>query len=281
MVPTSFQTPRTLAVLNTGAVGLALAALVAPVFGAIDPYDSLGAYAGMPTLLCGVLWAWLLRRPQTVGRTSIRWGWVASIPLAMLNAGLSCGLLMTLESSGARPERFFGGMVLGATFGVIIWLPSLLATLLCFGVPIARAQRLAKNGLAGAEHGEWIVGFVCVTMSVVGLLLSLTIDQPPRPVDEIHIWSARLFGILGALAGASSTTLSWLRGTRRRAFVAAAEAGTVKGYRVDTTNDGKVLVRIGAQGQGYRVADFEEEVFELDAQGEALRPKHLDDVANG
>jgi hypothetical protein len=280
VVPTSFQTPRTLAVLNTGAVGLALAAVVAPVFAALVPYDSLGAYAGLPTLLCGVLWAWLLRRPQTVGRTSIRWGWVASIPLAMLNAGLSCGLLMTMGAHPS-PERFFGGMVLGATFGVIIWLPSLLATLLCFGVPIARAQRLAKNGLAGAEHGEWIVGFVCVTMSVVGLLLSLTMDQPSMRVDQTQVWAARLFGILGALAGASSTTLAWLRGVRRRAFVAAAEAGNVKGYRVDTTGEGKVLVRIAAQGKGYRVADFEEEVFELDAQGEAVRPKHLEDVADG
>lgn len=280
MVPTSFQTPRTLAVLNTGAVGLALAAVVAPVFGVVVSYDPLGAYAGLPTLLCGVLWAWLLRRPQTVGRTSIRWGWVTSIPLAMLNAGLSCGLLMTIGAH-PTPERFLGGMVLGATFGVIIWLPSLLATLLCFGVPIARAQRLAKNGLAGAEHGEWIVGFVCVTMSVVGLLLSLTMDQAPMRVDETQFWMAYLFGILGALAGASSTTLAWLRGVRRRAFVAAAEAGNVKGYRVDTTREGKVLVRVAAQGKGYRVADFEEEVFELDAQGEALRPKHLDDVANG
>jgi hypothetical protein len=197
----------------------------------------------------------------------------------MLNAGLSCGLLMTLETHPS-PERFFGGMVLGATFGAIIWIPSLLATLLCFGIPIAQAQRLAKQGLAGAEHGEWIVGFACMTMSLVGSLLTLTMDQPPRPVDEIQIWTARLFGLLGALAGASSTTLAWLRGARRRAFVAAAEAGNVRGYRVDTTEEGKVLVRVAAQGQGYRVADFEEEVFELDAQGEAVRPKHLDDVVD-
>ena len=281
MVPTSFQTPRTLAVLNIGAVGLALAGVVAPVFAAVFPHEAMGAFASLPTLLCGVLWAWLLRRPQTVGRTSIRWGWVASIPLAMLNAGLSCGLLMTLGAPPPAGWRFFGGMVLGATFGAIIWIPSLLATLLCFGVPIARAQRLAKNGLAGAEHGEWIVGVACITMSVVGLLLSLTMDQSPNPLVETRIWAARLFGILGALAGASSTTLAWLRGARRRAFVAAAEAGNVKGYRVDTTDEGKVLVRIAAQGKGYRVADFEEDVFELDAQGEAVRPKHLDNVASG
>ena len=198
----------------------------------------------------------------------------------MVNAGLSCALLMTLEERFSL-ERFFAGLFLGATFGAIIWIPALLATLLCFGVPIARAQRLAKKGLAGAEHGEWIVGFVCLTMSMVGLLLSLTMDQSLSPVSEPQIWAARLFGLLGALAGASSTTLAWLRGARRRAFVAAAEAGNVHGYRVDTTEEGKVLVRVAAQGQGYRVADFEEDVFELDAQGEAVRPKHLDDVVNG
>jgi hypothetical protein len=42
-----------------------------------------------------------------------------------------------------------------------------------------------------------------------------------------------------------------------------------------------VLVRIVSEGKGYRVADFEEEVFELDAEGEAMRPKHVDDVAAG
>jgi hypothetical protein len=280
VIPTSFQTPRTLAVLNIGAVGLALAGVVAPLFATLFSHTLIGSFAGLTTLLCGVLWAWLLRSSQTVGRTSIRRGWVASIPLAMLNAGLSGGLLMTLEGQPSVGQ-FFMGMILGATVGAIIWIPSLLATLLCFGVPIARAQRLAKKGLAGAEHGEWIIGLVCVTMSVVGLLLSLNMDRAGSHMNQSQAWMVRLFGILGALAGASSTTLAWLRGARRRAFVAAAEAGNVKGYRVDTTDEGKVLVRIAAQGQGYRVADFEEDVFELDAEGEAVRPKHLDNVASG
>lgn len=280
MVPASFQTPRALAVLNIGAVGLSLAGVVAPVFAAFLSHIPLGPFAGLPTLLCGVLWAWLLRRPGTVGHSSIRWGWVASVPLAMLNAGLSCALLFW-SGGDISPERFALGMLLGGTFGAIIWIPALIVTLLCFGVPIARAQRLAKKGLAGAEHGEWIVGFVCITMSLVGLLLSLTVAESSPSIDGTQIWAARLFAFLGALAGTSSTTLSWLRGKRRRAFVAAAEAGNVDGYRVDTTTEGKVLVRVGAQGKGYRVADFEEEVFELDDQGEAVRPKHLDDVVNG
>ena len=37
-------------------------------------------------------------------------------------------------------------------------------------------------------------------------------------------------------------------------------------------------MRVVSQGEGYRVADFEEELFELDAQGEATRPRQLPDV---
>ena len=40
-----------------------------------------------------------------------------------------------------------------------------------------------------------------------------------------------------------------------------------------------MLVRIVAQGKGYRVADFEEEVFDLDAEGEAKRPRQAQDIA--
>jgi hypothetical protein len=51
--------------------------------------------------------------------------------------------------------------------------------------------------------------------------------------------------------------------------------------RVDATEEGKVLVRIVAQGKGYRVADFEEDVFELDEHGEAVRPKALSATPDG
>jgi len=57
--------------------------------------------------------------------------------------------------------------------------------------------------------------------------------------------------------------------------VADAEAGKISGYRIEPTEDGKVLVRVVWQGEGYRVRDFEEEVFELGAEGEATRPKVL------
>jgi hypothetical protein len=37
---------------------------------------------------------------------------------------------------------------------------------------------------------------------------------------------------------------------------------------------GKALVRTVAEGQGYRIADLEQPIFELDPEAEATRPKH-------
>jgi hypothetical protein len=280
MIPPAFQTPRALKVLNIGAVGFALASVVAPLLETFPSGTGLmGIVGGVPTLLIGMLWAWLLRQPQTVGTSSIRRGWVASIPLAILNAALTAGLLVMSESSPDGLGKFVMGLLVGATFGAIIWIPALLATLLCFGVPIARAQQLAKKGLAGEERGEWIVGLTCLVISLVGLVISSENLSHGNTISDAALWIPRVFGLLGVLASVSSTVLARARAARRRTFVAEAEAGNIKGYRVDVTDEGKVLVQIAAQGKGYRVADFEKEVFELDEEGEAVRPKHFDDVA--
>ncbi len=282
MIPPAFQTPRALKVLNIGAVGFALASVVAPLLGTFPKGTGLmGIAGGVPTLLIGMLWAWLLRQPQTVGKSTIRRGWVASIPLAMLNAALTAGLLVMSGSSSNGLEKFVTGLLVGSTFGAIIWIPALLATLLCFGVPIARAQQLAMKGLAGEERGEWIVGLTCLVISLVGLVISSESLSHEEIISDAALWIPRVFGLLGVLTSVASTVLAGARAARRRTFVADAEAGKLKGYRVDVTNEGKVLVQIAAQGKGYRVADFEKEVFELDEEGEAVRPKYLDDVAAG
>ena len=49
------------------------------------------------------------------------------------------------------------------------------------------------------------------------------------------------------------------------------EKGAVAGYRVDAAPEGKVLVRVKSMGEGYRVANFEEEIYTLDEAGEARR----------
>jgi hypothetical protein len=174
--------------------------------------------------------------------------------------------------------KFMLAALLGATFGAIVWIPALLVTLALFGLPIASAQRLAKKGLAGEERGELIVGLVCAVISLVGLVISF--DGAHFPGLGPLLEAPRLFSLLGLVAGLATTIIAQARAARRRAFVTRAEAGNAPGYRIDTTDEGKVLVRIVAQGKGYRVADFEEEVFELDAEGEATRPKHADDAAS-
>lgn len=277
VIPGPFQTRRALKILNVGAVGLALAAVTSAVLTGMlhEPAGATSLATGIPTLLVGSLWAWALRRPGTVRNTSFRWGWVASMPLAMLNGALASGALMGFAGPQVDMERFFLGAFLGATVGSLIWFPALVGTLICFGVPIAWGQRLAKQGLAGEERGEWIVGLICLVMSLLGLFLSFEAYGAIAARDLVGVWMTRGFGVLGALAAATSTGLAFAREARRRRFVADAEAGQVPGYRIEPTDEGKVLIRVVSRGEGYRVADFEEEVFELDAQGQATRPKEM------
>jgi hypothetical protein len=276
VVPTSFQTLRALRGLNHGAVGLALAGVAGGVLavvvhnGGVDSVTS--SLMGLPTLLCGLAWMELLRRPATFRKSTIRRGWVASIPLAMANAGFTFALLLSLATH-FDAEQFLLCVLTGATLGAIVWVPALLATLVCFGLPIASAQRLAKKGLAGEERGESIVGGACVAMSAVGVTISIVGD--PALGLGVSEWLVvpRLASGAGLALGLIATVLARARAARRRRFVADVAAGKIAGYRVDVTDEGKVLVRVISQGQGYRVADFEEDVFDLDADGEAKRPR--------
>lgn len=270
--------------LNIAAVGLSLSAVTAGVFGAMS-HEFSGFVTGLPTLFVGALWAYVLRSPQTIGKSSIRWGWLLSVPLAMANAGLSAGLLMSLGETGSEDvvSRFVVGVALGATFGVMFWGPALVLTLLAFGLPIAWAQKLAKKGLAGEERGEWIIGGVCMLLGALGLALSLFQHKGYGYQDhallrtEGAVFAGHVFqivtSVLGLLAGAASTVLAQARESKRRAFVNKAEAGEIRGFRVDPTPEGKVLVRVSSQGQGYRVADFSEEVFLLDEEGRATEAR--------
>ena len=275
MIPAPFRSRGVLRVLNVAAVGCALAAVVGAGFGRLFDDPGLAAMVtGGSTLLIGTVWATALRWRRTVGASSFRLGWALSMPLAMLNASLACGALFSLGPPGNGPASFFGGALMGATVGVIAWMPALIGTMLCFGVPIAWAQKLAKKGLAGEERGEWIVGLVCVVIGVLGAALAG--GRMDKPLAETGTLIMRALGLSGALMGGVATLLAIARERRRRQFVADAEAGKVTGYRVDPTKEGKVLVRVVNQGKGYRVADFEEQVFELDEQGEATRPKTLE-----
>jgi hypothetical protein len=276
VIPAPFRSLRALRVLNVAAVGLSLAAVVAATLTIVMRATGfMAAITGIPTLVLGLVWAAVLRSPRTVGSSTFRWGWAASVPLAILNAALACGLMVGFEGSHSADhlERFLWGGFMGATVGALVWVPALAGTLLCFGAPIAWAQKLAHKGLAGEERGEWVVGLVCTAMSTLGILAATL--NPASGAEKAQALILAL-SLGGMLTGGSAAGLAGAREARRRRFVAEAEDGKVAGYRVDETDEGKVLVRVVAQGKGYRVADFEEEVFELDAAGEATRPKTME-----
>lgn len=281
-IPVVFATPRSLRVLNVLAVAASLAACTSAVF--MRLFDPLSwawvVVAGVPTFAVGALWATLLRwRKET--RAGLRWGWLLSVPLAMLNAALSGGLYwMSVPFSpeeGVQTGSFATGAVLGATIGALFWLPSLIAVLVTFGAPIARAQSLAQKGLAGEERGEVLVGGVSIVLSTVALLLvraqalAPTHDYEPLGWSRLAPLSIPLFYALFATAvtcGLGSTAIATLRERRRRRFVARVERCEEPGYRVEPTALGKVLVRV-APVTTYRVADRAEELFELDDEGRA------------
>jgi hypothetical protein len=267
MIPKAFYTQSILRNLNIAAVGLALAALTAAI--ASFATDGAALVCGLPTLFVGMLWAALLRWRKTVGSNGFRAAWLLSAPLAATNAGLACAATF-LETSLLTPQNIFeqvgGGLFIGATFGALIWIPALVLTLFLFGSPIARSQRLAALGVVGEEQGEALIGKRCAWIGGIAILVTMWSSsmRAPMPLSFLFpIFSA----ITGLVAGVAATRLASLRQRDRRAFVGEVAAGNIPGYRVEDTAEGKALVRVVSMGQGYRVADFSQEILRLDALG--------------
>lgn len=278
VIPPAFRSQRALKIFNVVAVGAALAAATSAIFAAMlggDPGHT-AIMTAFPTLVVGTAWALLLRWPRTMRHSTIRVGWIASVPLAMLNAAGAASMIFASPFRGhASFADMLGGAFLGATVGAIFWIPALLATLFCFGLPIAHAQRLAEKGLAGEERGELTVGLASLAVAFTGFMLSFPAAGRIPLMEPTGVWLTRFLGLVGMFAGGAAAYFARARAARRRAFVGEVESGRVAGYRIDETDEGKVLVRVVSQGQGYRVADFEEELYELDDAGEAMRPKQV------
>jgi hypothetical protein len=256
----AFARKPLLAVLNVLAVGLTLAAATTTLL------QLKTVASAFPTLVIGALWAALLRWPRKLFPDS-KWrlGWVFSPILAVANA---CFTLFALEPKGNLVELVFMATVPGA----ILWVPALLATILFYGVPLLRAEQLAKNGLSGAERGERVIG---LTTAVIGLLATWAASESSRYSAANK--TALVMGVIGTLAGASAAVLAQIRHSSRGRFVREVEAGRVQGFRVDDTPQGKALVRVESNGEGYRVADHEEEIARLTAEGDVRsgRRRHI------
>lgn len=270
MIPGAFRSRRSLANLNTVGVGLAMAAATAAVFMSLLGAKGFAIPVGLPTLVLGTVWARLLRWPVTISKTSrLRVGWFASIPLAATNAAFAAGIAMQPSwSDGSRIVRFLGGMILGATFGAMFWIPALLLVLVIFGLPIARAHRLAKQGLAGEERGEATVAAASAAISSAALVVSAFGLGVKRATDVPVVMA---FAVLGLFVGVTAFAIARRRDRERQRFVAEVQAGKVPQFRVDDTDEGKVLVRVVAHGDAYRVMDYEEEIAALDREGEVVR----------
>ncbi len=258
-------------------MGLALSAATGAVFGHVFQSAHFSVITALPTLFYGVMWGLLLRDRSTVGKRGVRTGWIASLPLAMANGALASAFLAASMPGKDLLEKFTIGAVAGATIGAVFWIPGLIATLMVFGLPIAWSQRLAERGLAGEERGERVVGLTSAVIGVVAAALSLTIDttyhhDADMVLESVGVWLVCGLSVLAVLAGGASTLLATYRASRRKEFVAGVEAGSVIGYRIDAASEGKVLVRIASAGEGYRVADVEEEVAALDEAGEIVAP---------
>lgn len=268
MAVSLFRTRRALESLTVAAIGTSLAAVTGLAFslwfGANDRGTTL--ISMLSTLAFGSLWAWLLRSPKTLGTTGIRVAWLYSVPLAALNAAFAAGMLLATSERGSFIGKFLIGFVAGLSFGAIIWVPALVATLLLFGAPIAWGQRLARQGLAGQERGDGFVGGVC---AVLGLGATAGALAWPARVHGLSEAIAAV-GVLGALLGGAVVLAAVNRALQRRRFVSDVEAGRVEGFRVDAAPEGRVLVRIVRQGDAYRVADFVEEVAALGRDGDIL-----------
>jgi hypothetical protein len=266
----AFRRLRPLRWLNDGAVGASLAACTTAVLANLGPALALA----LPTLVIGVAWMRLLRRPATMrafGR-EVRRGWLLSVPLAALNAGVACAL--------ARPHEWPAMFLLGISLGAIVWGPALVATLLCFGVPVAWSQSLARKGLAGEERGEAIVGAVSAALGVAAGCVPLSTSPERQLATDAAVSDARVVVVslacVAVVLGGAAALLALRRERLRRAVVADAEAGKLPQYRVDATAEGKVLVRL-ATGATYRGAALDE-VCALDERG-AVTTSRLEGAA--
>lgn len=99
----SFRSLGTLRSLNVLAVGASLAAATGALLGlALDRHDgTVATLTSLTTLVFGSLWAFLLLRTR-LSLDHTKW---ASIPLAMLNSSVACGLLQWLDDLD-QPLRF-------------------------------------------------------------------------------------------------------------------------------------------------------------------------------
>ncbi|MCL2726322.1 MAG: hypothetical protein FWD69_18025 [Polyangiaceae bacterium] len=263
-VPKIFRSSPALRVLAVLALGSSLAATAGSVLGKILG-TNIGRASSISTLVFGLLWAIALRNRATIGKSTFRLGWLASIPLAMANSALTFALagMDHISGIGDIAGGFVVGILFGGVFGAVVWVPALIVTLICFGLPIMSSHTLADAGLAGEERGEAVVGIACAIITVCAALFLLAWDYDEA--NAVISMVAAVLAFVGVTTGVLAAVLAARRGRARNAFVREVEAGKIANFRIDTTATRRILVRVTRANEGYRVTDFEEPIATLDA----------------
>lgn len=261
-LPAAFRAPRLLRGLNVLAVGFALAAAAGAISG-LASHDLVFS-CSVSTLFFGLVWT----RGVRIRRGKVPLGWLASVPLAALNAGTAFSVLVFLHPAyrwGHLPATPFAS---GVSLGAGIWAPALLFTLAIFGLPLHRAQRAAQRGLTNDDRGERAVGERAAGVAAVALVAAPFVT---RTVGECT-WLVAM-GASGVAAGLSAASYATRRERSRHLFLAEVERGAIDEYRIDAVDPGfSLLVRIrGADNGDYRTPRLVEPLVELDRLGQAKR----------
>jgi hypothetical protein len=203
-----------------------------------------------------------LRVEKPIPRTRVALG----LPLGAAFCGLLSMLSGLHSGSGkdARPHWDADDVLHSITLSAFV--------LLVFGLPTWIARKRAAIGLVGEEKGEGLIAAIQTGYALLsGGLLYASVQLIQRSLWRSWLfeekWERPFALCIGALAIACSgvaLALSILRNRGRGAFMARIERGEHQQFRIDATAKGKVLIRVTAMGEGYRVADLTEELMTLE-----------------
>jgi hypothetical protein len=270
--PRAFRPSPAVRALNVACVAASVAAIASAGMMVVTDHGSwwLASFVGIPTVVVATAWATVMRSNRVSPIGGLRWGWVAAAPLALLD--------MEIQAAQLDVPSLAERLLLGATYGALLWVPGMLLVLGAYGVPMARAQRLGKLGLDEGERGETFVALVSAGIAAAAFVIADTVNGHVVELGDPRFLGVSNEGFFDGLAGASilcgaaAAALAALRRDTRRRFLARAEAGQERGFRVEMTSRGKVLVADGAPAT-YRNAGRGDVVFHASPPGApASRP---------
>ncbi len=264
-LPAFFCASRALAGLQTVALACAMSAMAGAAFAYLSRRLTIGLVAAVPTLLMSFVWLAFVRLHPRFGLARGRLRWLSSVPLAVANGALAGGFFCATFGWFHVPSTFFGGAMLGATYGIVYWAPGLLLTLLFVGVPLRYAERQAAR-LGGHDRGGRVLGITALALTVFAAISLWYVDSSNHVTHFTELsaagaWMERCAAVFFDAVIAVAVVLAvvvivsaTVRETQRAAFLRRAESGRIPHYRIDMSAAGRVLVRLEDAREPYRAA---------------------------